>query len=112
MARPKRFELLTPRFVAVLCRSFSTWLVWLATSVQRTRCRKMRFLNEVRRRIENITTTQPQSLGLYPLVYFYTRGGAFQPLAFLAILQVVKRLIERQKLHDFIKFRRAFEELL
>lgn len=72
----------------------------------------VRFLGEVRQRIDSITTSQPQSLGLHPLVYFYTRGGAFQPVAFLAVLQVVKRLIERGELNKFIKIRRAFEEFL
>lgn len=72
----------------------------------------VRFINEVRKRIENITTNLPQSLGLHPLVYFYTRGGAFQPIAFLAVLQVVKRLIDRKKLDDFIRVRRSFEEFL
>ena len=72
----------------------------------------LRFMREVRKRVEMITTNEPQSLGLHPLVYFYTRGGAFQPVAFLAILQVVKRLIENKKVDTFISVRRAFEDFL
>ncbi|TPL26929.1 DUF262 domain-containing protein, partial [Mesorhizobium sp. B2-4-9] len=72
----------------------------------------LRFIRAVRKRVESITTSEPQSLGLHPLVYFYTRGGAFQPVAFLAVLQVVKRLVDGQRLDDFIQVRRAFEEFL
>ncbi|MBB4193358.1 hypothetical protein GGE45_003065 [Rhizobium aethiopicum] len=70
------------------------------------------YINSVRRRLENITTTAPQSLGLHPLVYFYTRGGAFQPIAFLAVLQVVRKLVERNQLDNFTRVRRAFEDFL
>ncbi len=70
------------------------------------------FLREVQKRIELITTTEPKSLGLHPLVYFYTRGGAFQPIAFLAVLQVVKRLEDSKKLKAFTSIRRSFEDFL
>lgn len=70
------------------------------------------YLQAVHKRIERITTTSPGSLGLHPLVYFYTRGGAFQPVAFLAVLQVVKKLTESSKLNEFIRVRRAFEDFL
>lgn len=70
------------------------------------------YLQIVHKRIERITTTSPGSLGLHPLVYFYTRGGAFQPVAFLAVLQVVKKLVDGSKLNDFIKVRRSFEDFL
>ncbi|MCU1500505.1 MAG: hypothetical protein JWM47_4458 [Acidimicrobiales bacterium] len=48
-------------------------------------------------------------LGLHPLAYFYTRGGTFQPIAFLAVMQVVGRLVDRDKLDRFTDVRRAFE---
>ena len=69
-------------------------------------------LQSVRKRIERITTVSPGSLGLHPLVYFYTRGGAFQPVAFLAVLQLVKRMVDEEKLDKFIEVRRAFEDFL
>ncbi len=70
------------------------------------------YISAVRKRLEHITTTAPQSLGLHPLVYFYTRGGAFQPIAFLAVLQVVRKLIDRNQLDDFTRVRRPFEDFL
>jgi hypothetical protein len=72
----------------------------------------LRFLREVRARIEYITTTEPQSLGLHPLIFFYTRGGAFQPVAFLATIQVIKRLVDRNKLNQFTKIRRELENFV
>jgi hypothetical protein len=70
------------------------------------------FLKAVHDRVERITTTHPGSLGLHPLVYFYTRGGTFQPVAFLAVTQVVKRLADRGQLDRFTDVRRAFEDFL
>lgn len=72
----------------------------------------LKYINAVRSRIEYITTTVPKSLGLHPLVYFYTRGGAFQPVAFLAVLEVVKNLVADGKLDAFTRSRRAFEDFL
>jgi hypothetical protein len=66
----------------------------------------------VKKRVERITTTMSGSLGLHPLVYFYTRGGAFQPVAFLAVAQFVGRLVEKNRLDAFTKVRRAFEQFL
>jgi hypothetical protein len=72
----------------------------------------VRFLRNVWDRVQRITTTHPGSLGLHPLAYFYTRGGTFQPIAFLAVTQVVKRLADRGQLNRFTDVRRAFESFL
>lgn len=70
------------------------------------------FLENVQERLERITTTSPGSLGLHPLVYFYTRGGAFQPVAFLAISQLVRKWSDKGQLDDFTRVRRAFEDFI
>jgi len=70
------------------------------------------FLRAVLKRVERITTNDPGSLGLHPLVYFYSRGGTFQPLAFLAMSQVLKRLVERDQLDRFTDVRRDFERFV
>lgn len=70
------------------------------------------FLRAVRRRVERITGDNPASLGLHPVVYFYTRSGAFQPTAFLAVSRLVEDLAVRRKLHDFTNVRRDFEDFL
>ena len=74
--------------------------------------KSLAFLQAVQKRLELITTTSPGSLGLHPLVYFYTRGGAFQPVAFLAVLQIVRKLADKGSLDDFTRVRRAFEDFL
>jgi hypothetical protein len=74
--------------------------------------RTVQFLQNVQKRLERITTTSAGSLGLHPLVYFYTRGGAFQPVAFLAALQVVQKLVDKGQLDDFTRVRRSFEDFL
>jgi hypothetical protein len=70
------------------------------------------YMRAVLKRVQRITTTEPGSLGLHPLVYFYTRGGAFQPVAFLAMSQVVKRLVDRNQLDRFTDVRRSFENFV
>ena len=70
------------------------------------------YMRAVLRRVQRITTVEPGSLGLHPLVYFYTRGGTFQPMAFLAMSQVVKRLVDRGQLHRFTDVRRTFESFV
>jgi hypothetical protein len=45
-------------------------------------------------------------------VYFYTRSGTFQPTVFLAVSDFVEELALRNKLLDFTKHRRAFEDFL
>lgn len=70
------------------------------------------YLKTVQKRVERITGDNPGSLGLHPVVYFYTRSGTFQPIAFLAISRLVEELSAKNKLADFTRVRRAFEDFL
>lgn len=72
----------------------------------------LEYLQEVQKRIEKITTDKAGSLGLHPVVYFYSRSGAFQPLAFLAVSELVEDLITNKKLDQFTEVRRDFEEFI
>lgn len=72
----------------------------------------IRFLKVVKKRLEQVTTNHPGSVGLHPLVYFYTRGGSFQPTAFFAALEMVHRLFERGKVDDFCRVRQDYESFL
>lgn len=72
----------------------------------------VRYLTEVRRRVDRITGDTPRSLGLHPVVYFYTRSGTFQPTVFLAVTDFLEELSKRNKLIEFTKHRRDFEEFL
>ncbi|EDP66763.1 hypothetical protein BAL199_16918 [alpha proteobacterium BAL199] len=70
------------------------------------------YLKAVQRRIARITGDSPGSLGVHPVVYFYTRSGTFQPTAFLAISNVLESLATRKKLNDFTRVREGFESFL
>lgn len=70
------------------------------------------FLKGVQRRVNRITGDQAQSLGLHPVVYFYTRSGAFQPATLLATSTFVEGLALRRMLAKFCAHRREFEEFL
>jgi hypothetical protein len=72
----------------------------------------VQYLREVRRKIDRITGDVPRSLGLHPVVYFYTRSGTFQPTVFLAVSGFMEELQNRSKLIAFTKHRREFEEFL
>jgi hypothetical protein len=72
----------------------------------------VQFLREVRKRIDRITGDVSRSLGLHPVVYFYTRSGTFQPTVFLAVSGFMEDLQNRNKLIEFTKYRREFEEFL
>lgn len=72
----------------------------------------LKYLKAVHRRVRRITTTHPSSLGLHPLVYFYTRSGAFQPAAFLAVSNFMEDLAAKGKLNEFIEVRKDFERFL
>lgn len=70
------------------------------------------YLETVKRVVDRITTTSPGSLGLHPLVYFYTRGGAFQPIAFLAMIKVLEGFSNNDELDRFTSVRAAVESFL
>lgn len=72
----------------------------------------IRYLQSVADRVERITGDTPKSLGLHPVVYFYTRSGAFQPIAFIGTSIFIERIVAKGKLREFAKHRSAFEEFL
>ena len=67
------------------------------------------YLKAVKKIVERITTTHPGSLGLHPLVYFYTRGGRFQPAVFLTMAKYVEKLVRTDALDSFTAVRRSVE---
>ncbi|MGI0133662.1 MAG: HNH endonuclease signature motif containing protein [Candidatus Micrarchaeaceae archaeon] len=70
------------------------------------------FIATVKKRVQRITGDTSRSLGIHPVVYFYTRGGAFQPTAFLAVSSFLDNLASRDKLKAFTRVRHDFEEFL
>ncbi len=72
----------------------------------------IRYLESVRDIVRLMTGQHPGSIGVHPVVYFYTRGGEFQPTAFLATAQLLKELEAGKVLKRFTKARKEFEEFL
>jgi hypothetical protein len=70
------------------------------------------YLKGVRRRVERITGDTARSLGLHPVVYFYTRSGAFQPSTLLAVSGFLEDLAATDKLIHFTQNRQKFEDFL
>lgn len=72
----------------------------------------VRFLTLVDAAVSRITGKEAKSLGLHPVVYFYTMGGTFLPAAFLAWIHIVADLFEERKVNEFCRIRATFEEFL
>ena len=72
----------------------------------------VKFLENIKKRLEQVSTDDPGSLGFHPLVYYYARSGNFLPNAFLASLVFVKRLHDKKQKDNFIKVRERFEKYL
>jgi hypothetical protein len=71
-----------------------------------------KYLKRVERTVSRITGKDSTSLGLHPVVYFYTRGGAFSPWAFLAWAQIIDRLFTQKKVNEFCDVRQELERFL
>ena len=70
------------------------------------------YLRNARKMAWRINSNHPSSLGLHPIVYFYSLEGNYRPAAFYAIIQWIMKLDQKGKFNDFIKIRFQFESLL
>jgi len=69
-------------------------------------------LKKVRKVAKRLNSNHASSLGLHPMVYFYSKDGRFKTVSFLSIVDFVIELDKRKKINDFIEVRENFEELL
>jgi hypothetical protein len=72
----------------------------------------LKYLKSVKDRLDRITGDSPSSLGIHPVVYFYTRSGAFQPTALIATSRFLESLARKGNLEKFTSARRQFEQFL
>ncbi|MGG4196530.1 DUF262 domain-containing protein [Paenibacillus jamilae] len=70
------------------------------------------FLIETRRILRRISSTHASSLGLHPVVYFYSLSGRYQPTAFLGVVELLKELEIKKELDKFTEVRPKFENFL
>lgn len=72
----------------------------------------IQYLKRVENLVGRVTGIEPRSYGVHPLVYFYSRTGTFQPVAFFAVARMLKGLEEREMAHKFRDVRSKFENYL
>ena len=69
-------------------------------------------LKNARKIAWRINSVHASSLGLHPIVYFYSKEGKHKTGSFYAITNFILQLIKINKLTDFIKAREEFEKFL
>ncbi len=70
------------------------------------------YLRNARKIAWRINSVHSSSLGLHPIVYFYSKDGKYKTASFYAITNFVLELIKKNKLNDFIKARSEFEKFI
>ncbi len=70
------------------------------------------FLYKTRNVAYLINSNDPSSLGLHPIVYFYSKNGRYRTVSFLAIVDFIVELKHKRKLNDFIEVREKFETII
>lgn len=69
-------------------------------------------LKDLKNLLETISSKEPDSLGLHPIIYFYSKKGNFRVSAFYALLGFVKYIKINNQLDDFTSVREKFEEFI
>lgn len=69
-------------------------------------------LKQTRRIAWRINSNHPSSLGLHPVVYFYSQDGRHKVASFYATLAFVKELEDKKKLNSFCLIRPKFENII
>ena len=72
----------------------------------------IKYLKNVRKIAYILNSNHKSSLGLHPILYFYSQNGQHRTVSFLAVVDFVMKLNERKKLKDFIYVRENFEDFL
>ena len=69
-------------------------------------------LKKTKKVAQRINSTHPGSLGLHPIVYFYSQDGRYKIASFYATVSFVMELDEKGLLSKFTEVRRRFEKTL
>jgi len=59
-----------------------------------------------------INSNHPSSLGLHPVIYFYSKDGRHKTALFYGIIKFAIEILHRNKLNDFIKARNGIENII
>jgi hypothetical protein len=72
----------------------------------------IKFLINAKKIAQRINSIHASSLGLHPIVYFYSQDGRHKIASFFATVSFVMELERQDKINDFIKVRPAFEQII
>lgn len=72
----------------------------------------IKFLKKVRKIAYRLNGNHPSSLGLHPIVYFYSNEGRYRTVSFLAVVDFVINLERDKQINNFIKVREDFEKFI
>ena len=72
----------------------------------------LKYLQKVRKVAWRINSVHPSSLGLHPIVYFYSSDGRHKPASFYAVTAWIIESESKNTFKEFIKIRPQFENLL
>lgn len=72
----------------------------------------LKYLGRTFQAVSRITGKSPTSLGLHPVVYFYTKGATYMPWSFLAWSDIIDGLFSKGKVNEFHDVRPALETFL
>lgn len=69
-------------------------------------------LKNLKKLLEVLNSKEPCSLGLHPIIYFYSKNGIFKPAIFYATFLFVKKIYNDNKLKLFTENREDFENFI
>jgi len=59
-----------------------------------------------------INSNHPSSLGLHPIIYFYSKEGRHKPALFYGVIKFILELKKKKKINNFIKTRVKIESII
>lgn len=72
----------------------------------------LQYLKNARKIAWRINSVHPSSLGLHPIIYFYSIDGKHKPASFYFTVALVIELERKNKINEFIQVREMFEKFL
>ncbi len=72
----------------------------------------LKYLNNCKRIAQRINSNHPSSLGLHPIIYFYSAIGRHKIASFFAIAALILDFEQRNYFDRFTRVRKEFESLL
>ncbi|HAS94802.1 TPA: hypothetical protein DCS99_00025 [Candidatus Wolfebacteria bacterium] len=72
----------------------------------------IQYLKTCHRILNRVSGTHASSLGLHPIVYFYSSNGRYQATSFFGVIELIKEFEKANQWSQFVSIRRQFDEFL